>query len=75
MVLACRGFDPLRLFQNPSVRPWLVEGELYNGRIAMLAAAGGAFELDCHMLGTLNDKDGALMSSHFDVLGSLRCET
>ena len=36
----CRGFDPLRLFQNPSVRPWLVEGELYNGRVAMLAAAG-----------------------------------
>lgn len=36
----CRGFDPLRLFQNPAIRPWLVEGELYNGRIAMLAAAG-----------------------------------
>lgn len=38
-----RGFDPLRLFQNPSVRPWLVEGELYNGRVAMLAAAGILF--------------------------------
>jgi len=23
-----------------AVRPWLVEGELYNGRVAMLAAAG-----------------------------------
>ena len=26
-----RGFDPLRLAANPSTRPWLVEGELYNG--------------------------------------------
>ncbi|CAL5228640.1 g11807 [Coccomyxa viridis] len=35
-----RGFDPLRLAANPDVRPWLVEGELYNGRVAMLAVAG-----------------------------------
>ena len=26
-----RGFDPLRLAANPTTRPWLVEGELYNG--------------------------------------------
>ena len=38
--IAYRGFDPLRLFQNPATRAWLVEGELYNGRVAKLAAAG-----------------------------------
>jgi hypothetical protein len=26
-----------------AVRPWLVEGELYNGRVAMMAAAGVLF--------------------------------
>lgn len=35
-----RGFDPAGLFANPTTRAWLVEGELYNGRVAMLAAAG-----------------------------------
>lgn len=35
-----RGFDPLRLGANPELLPWLVEGELYNGRVAMLATAG-----------------------------------
>ncbi|CAL8470956.1 g10498 [Coccomyxa elongata] len=35
-----RGFDPFRLGANPSTLPWLVEGELYNGRVAMLAVAG-----------------------------------
>jgi hypothetical protein len=38
-----RGFDPLRLFSTPELRPWLVEGELYNGRVAMMAAAGILF--------------------------------
>ena len=28
-----RGFDPLRLAKDPTVRSWLVEGELYNVRL------------------------------------------
>lgn len=35
-----RGFDPLRLAENDKFRPWLVEAELYNGRVAMTAAVG-----------------------------------
>ncbi|KAK9808091.1 hypothetical protein WJX73_004628 [Symbiochloris irregularis] len=35
-----RGFDPLRLAENDKFRPWLVEAELYNGRVAMLGVVG-----------------------------------
>lgn len=37
---ADRGFDPLRLAENDRIRPWLVEGELYNGRVAMMGVLG-----------------------------------
>jgi len=38
-----RGFDPLGLGANPDTLPWLVEAELYNGRVAMMAVVGILF--------------------------------
>lgn len=38
-----RGFDPLGLSANPSVRGWMAEAELTNGRWAMAAVAGILF--------------------------------
>lgn len=38
-----RGFDPLRLGANSAALPWYVEGELTNGRWAMMAVVGILF--------------------------------
>ncbi|KAK9808223.1 hypothetical protein WJX73_010548 [Symbiochloris irregularis] len=38
-----RGFDPFRLAENPALLPWMVEGELYNGRWAMMGVLGMLF--------------------------------
>lgn len=38
-----RGFDPLRLGADPDALAWYKEGELTNGRWAMMAVAGILF--------------------------------